>query len=1166
MKKKRLKDYPELNRLIGKGLMIMRLSLILMVVGVLQSAASVYSQNWRMSMNEKSIVVKDVLTKIENSSEFRFFYEEKKVNVEKKVDVEITNATIEDIMNLLFNNEGVDYKVLDSNFIVLKPKGDSSSPTINSSQQKKSVTGKVTDASGATVPGVSVIVKSTTIGVITDNNGSYSLSNVPENATLKFSFVGMKTQEIKIGNQTSINVVLAEETVGIEEVVAIGYGTQKRINLTGSVSSVSVKDLEDRPQPNVQSMIQGKVTGLQITSNSGRPGNDLGTMLIRGKGSFSDSGEKIGPLVLIDGIEGDLSTLAPSDIENLSVLKDAASASIYGSRAANGVILVTTKKGKVGKPQFTFTSKFGLQNPTRLSDQIWNSAEYMKMYNETRNRMTGFGVANTFYNYPQSFIDKYSDPNRNTTLYPDYNWIEETYHSGQIKENQVAISGGTDIITYNISLGYLGQAGVLDRYNYNRYTSLINIETKVNNSLKIGIKSSAYYGQVQEPIFAISDFMLTIQGLAPTFKPFLPDGSGRYAIAPVPFNVPLSGAIAGFTPFGSNYNTNPHAIMDLTSNTVDTWHASEQVYFNLDILKKEKMKLILNGTAGFKFDNILQRVHAPQNMPLYSYLPNSEFASGGAKDAFALIKQPALLPGNSNNDKKNIYTIFYTTLDYSWQINKTNKLNVMAGYQEETNSFRTLSASRQVYTSDAMMEIDGGSTSTQTTGGGLSQYNMRSFFGRINYSIKDRYLLEGNIRYDGTSRISKDYRWGTFPSASAAWRVSEESFIKDNFSWVDNFKARASFGMLGNSQIGNYPYQPVYDVGTDYLFNGTPQSSVVRNNLTDQSLQWETTSILDFGADLLLWKGLFGLTFDWYNKITDGILSTAQIPMSIGMGAPTINFGKMQNRGYEIEATHQNKIGKFSYAINGMISVNKNEVLELKATDVSGNYIYKVGYPYGEHYLFIQDGLFQSEKEVKDYSTQPGGSMVHAGDIKLVDFTPQDHAVTKAGDRQMVEGVYPKMLYSFGCNASYFNFDINAFFQGVSGRTIYVVDFGIDPFLQGAPPDVKFRDAWTPSNTDTNVPALYFNGYGNYNKGFAASTYNLYDASYLRLKNLQIGYNIPQKTLSKIKINYLRIYFSGENLVTWTPYPSYDPEREGDGRFAWFPQLKTYALGLNIKF
>ena len=1141
---------------------VMRLSVFFIILVAAQGwATSTYSQQTRMTLNMRGAKVMDVLNQIEEKSEFYFLFNQKMVDVERIVDISVNNKKIDEILSLLFEGTNVNYMVLDRQIVLT-----TANPETISQQQQKSVTGLVSNTSGEPLPGVTVLLKGSTTGTITDIDGKYNISNVPVNGILVFSFVGMKSQEIEIGTKTVINLTLSEEVIGLEEVVAIGYGVQKKVNLTGSVSTVSTNDFEFRPQPNVQTMIQGKVAGLQITSNSGKPGNDLGPMLIRGKGSFSDSEGKIGPLVLIDGIEGDLSTLAPNDIENMSVLKDAASASIYGSRAANGVILVTTKKGKAGKTQVSYTLKFGIQSPTRLSDQIWNSKEYMEMYNATRTRMTGFGVANNFYNYPQSFIDKYADPNRDMHLYPDYNWIDETYHSGQISDNQVSINGGTDKVTFNVSLGYLNQEGVLDRYSYERYTSLVNLELKATNHIKIGVKGNIYYGLAQEPIFGLNDFMLTIQGMAPMFKPFLPDGSGRYAIAPVPFNVPVSGAIPGFTQFGSNFNTNPHAIMDLTSNAADTWNINQQGYFNIDLFQLKKMKLVWNGMAGFKYNNRLNRTHAPQTIPMFAYLPNSEFAAGGAADSYALIKQPALLPGNTNIDNKNLYTIFYSTLDYTWQINKNNNLGMMIGYQEESNSSRTLLASRQVYTSDALLEIDGGSTSIQTTGGGLMKFNMRSLFGRLNYSFNEKYLLEGDIRYDGTSRISNDYRWGVFPSVSSAWRVSEESFIKDNLPWVNNFKIRASWGVLGNSQIGDYPYQPVYDVGADYLFNGKPQSSVVQNNLTDQSLQWETTSILDFGADLILKNGLLGITFDLYDKITDGILSTATIPMSIGLGAPTINYGKMQNRGFELEATHQHKIGRFTYGINGMISVNRNKVLKLKATDVSGNYIYQVGFPYGEHYLFVQDGIFQSEEEVAAYSVQPGGLMVHAGDIKLVDFTPEDKKVTKADDRKMVKGVYPKMLYSFGANASYSNFDVSLFFQGVSGRTIYAVDFGVDPFLQGAPPDVRFRNAWTPTNTNTDVPALYFNGYGNYNKGFAASTYNLYDASYLRLKNLQVGYNIPVKYSQKVKIEFVRIYFSGENLVTWTPYPSYDPERGGDGRFAWFPQLKTYSMGLNLKF
>lgn len=466
MKKKRLKDYPELKGIIGKGLLIMRLSLILMVVGVLQSAASVYSQNWRMSMNEKSILVKDVLTKIESSSEFRFFYEEKKVNAEKKVDIEINYATIDDIMNLLFNNEGIEYKVLDSNYIVLKPKGDSSSPTINSSQQKKSVTGKVTEVSGVTLPGVSVVVKGTTIGVITDNSGKFSLSNIPENATLQFSFVGMKTQEIVVGNKTKIDVTMAMDAISMDEVVVVGYGTQKKNDITGAVASFDKDMLEAMPNGNIAQVLQGKIAGLNIRENSGSAEGNF-TLQIRGVNSITASNA---PLIILDGVpfSGNISEISPNDIGSIEVLKDASSASIYGARASNGVLLITTKTGTKGKPTISYNGSYAIDEMTNLPDMM---------------------DGNTFYQRKVELMGKKAITPSEQKMHDsglETNWLDEATRLGQRQDHTISISGGTDNVNYYISGSLNDTKGVAIGDQFKRANIKINFNTKITDWLNIG--------------------------------------------------------------------------------------------------------------------------------------------------------------------------------------------------------------------------------------------------------------------------------------------------------------------------------------------------------------------------------------------------------------------------------------------------------------------------------------------------------------------------------------------------------------------------------------------------------------------------------------------------------------------------------------------------------
>lgn len=1111
----------------------MKIGLILLFVAAMQLyAENAYSQVASLSLSLNNTTIENVLDKIETESEFSFLIVDKSIDMSKAVSIHVDNRKITEVLDQLFKGTNVQYKIMDRQIILSKREEN-----LISQQKPMLLKGRIVDETGEPVIGANVVVKGSTNGTITDVDGNFTIE-APDRSVLLVSYIGYLSKEVRVAGEKAQTITLVEDAQSLDEVVVVGFGTQKKINLTGSVASISAKELAERPQPNIQNMLQGKVAGMQIVSNTAQPGKDGGMIAIRGKGSF---GANSAPLILIDGVPGELSTIAAEDVESVSVLKDAASASIYGARAANGVILVTTKKGEVGKAQISYNFNYGWQQATGLGDQIWESATYMDLYNQMADRMGGGRTK-----YPQELIDKYKDPNRDRNRFPDYNWMEETFKTGHEMNHNLSVNGGTDKLTYNISLGYLNQEGLLDAHSYDRYTGLINLEAKIHDWIKVGATANFYNGVTKEPWHTNEQIVLLVASSRPMTKPYLPDGSGRYSYMSNPE-----------TYGGEWQNRNPVWNMNETSRKYENWRANGQLYLDIDFLKKENMKLTWSTKGGFRYSDQFMAEHQGPDAGYY-YLKESDYKAGGRDEYLLATDFFPGTTGNVNKDERTVYMMLYTTLNFDYTLLKDHAFNAMIGYQDEGSDYRFLTGTRIKYPSNSMTELDGGSTDGQTLGGGMSQFALRSFFGRLNYAYKSKYLVEANFRYDGTSRIHQDNRWGIFPSFSGAWRASEEAFIKENVSWIDNLKIRASWGKLGNSEIGNYPYQEVYST-TSYVFNGAIQQGVLQNALKDRALQWETTMVTDLGVDLSLANGLFSLTFDWYNKVTDGILSEAAIPLSVGMTAPTINYGKLQNRGVEFEVGHQNRIGDFSYGASFMTSLNKNEVLELRAPSY-GSYIHEVGKPYGEHYLYIWDGLFQSEDDIANSPAHPNSPK--PGDIKFKDLNGDNKIDSK--DRQMVEGVYPKMFYSFNFNLGYKNFDLTAFFQGLAGRKIWTNFFGEDPFAQGQSPNKKFLNAWTPENTNTDVPAIYTFGYAPMSN--TRSTYNLKDASYLRLKNLQIGYNVPKIFLSKFGIDYVRIYFSGENLLTFTPYPDYDPERAGDGWHVQYPQAKTYSIGLNVKF
>jgi TonB-linked SusC/RagA family outer membrane protein len=1004
----------------------------------------------------------------------------------------------------------------------------------------KTVTGVVLNESGEPLAGVTINLKISRKNTITTNDGRFSI-DVPENeTTLVFSYIGMQTQEVNISGKTNISVQLKAADNIQTDVVVVGYGTQRKVDLTGAVSTVSGAKLIERPAPNAGNLLQGRVSGLQVTQPSAEPGRDNANLLIRGRGSFA-GGTNNSPLVLIDGVTGSLNNISPDDIENVTVLKDASSAAIYGARAANGVVLITTKKGRSGKGVISYTMNVGRHYATKLPDLINNSAEYMELYNQAAARSA---VA---FRYSQTDIDLY----RNSTdrnLYPNFNTIDYYFNPATVVNQNLSFSGGTEKSTYNVSLGYLDQEALLPGYKYKRYTGLFNYVSKVTNGITIGTTMNIAYKDRKEPPFTSENLALAVYAAGPLYGPFLPDGSGRV----------VSRAYQN-----EGRNRNPQEYYLMGDQVSREYSMNMQAYIDIKLMKG----LTWSSKVAVNYIDEFYKMH---QVPYAAYLLQEKTAAG---DYVMSTFGPDVL-GVTDQYSKTITPTAYTTLTYDTKIANDHSIKVLAGYEQLFFKFQTLRGRRTSSVAPALTELTGYSATGESLFftfprlpglTGPSEWAMQSFFGRLNYSFKNKYLLEGNIRYDGTSKVSPSYRWGVFPSVSAGWVVSQENFLRDKFSWLSNFKVRASYGTLGNQDVGTYLYQPSLIISPVYPFgNTTPVQGAVVNTFTDQSIKWESTSILDFGFDFNYRRGLLGVSFDWFRKTTFDILASQQIPLSIGLGNPTINNGKMQNQGVEIELTHNNKIGQVTYGANFLFSTAKNKVLAI-STPSKGTSINEVGLPYGSHYLYEWIGIFQVE------DTIAGKRPKHAlnqnprpGDLMMKD---QDgDGDVDADDRIVVKGAYPDYIYSFGFNVGYKGFELSTFFQGVQGMANRVNNWGVDPFFQGTSPSTKWRNAWTPQNRSNTIPAIYAGTYPGVTS-YTGSTYYLMDASYLRCKNVNLSYNFPKAISSKIKANDLTVYVSADNLFTITSYDGSDPERSSTtGNYAQYPQARIFNFGLNVKF
>jgi TonB-dependent starch-binding outer membrane protein SusC len=1104
---------------------LMKLTFLFLVVGLMQLSASVYSQTTKLSLEMRNAKVAEVLDAIESQSEFRFAYSPGYIDLNREVTVDIQDKTINESLQVIFAGTDVVFGVFDRHILLYPESMETSTEPVVShatGAQQRTVSGSVTDESGQPLPGVTVVVKGTTQGTVTNADGNYSLANIPEDATLVFSFVGMKTQEVEVGNQSTINVAMEVDAIGIEEVVAIGYGTQKKINLTGSVSTTDMDQLDRKTTATQTSqLLAGEVSGITITEEWGKPGRDQSSLQIRGLGTFSGAGNN--PFVLVDGVPSSIDHVNPNDIASISVLKDAASASIYGSRAANGVIIIETEKGKRGEMQVRYESYVGLQEVTELPQYLdsWTTAEAENLARVNE----GLGLK-----YSEEEIEKFrsgDDPDE----YPNKYHLRDFFNSGnglQTKHN-LTFSGGTKAVRYLFSAGYLRKNGVVAK-NYNdRYDVLLNVYSELRDNLKLNVSFKGINDLIKEPAIidgGLRNFnhLISLAQRSPTTFPGK-RSDGTYGV----------------------YVGHPAAQAGLDSESFyekDGSRLQSNVSLEWDIFSSLK----LTGRAGYNLN----------------YAREKEF---GAE--FDAGRGFVFEPSRINIDwSKNDYLLLEAFLNYEKTFSN-HYIHLLGGFSQEESNNNNIGGFRDIFPTTKLPQLSVASSANDENWGGANTWKLRSFFGRLNYSFNNRYLLEGNLRYDGSSRFSEGNQYGLFPSFSAGWILSEEDFFE--IPWIKVFKLRASWGVLGNQQIGNYPYQKTLSLGHDFYPGEKIEPGIRLATLPNYDITWESTQITDVGLDLNLFEGKLNFVVDYYYKKTTDILYNLTISKVLGMGVGKQNAGEVENRGWDFELVYKNTVGDFSYKIRPIFSAVQNKVISLANVEKDIGQGLFVGEPLQSFYGYVTDGLFIDQEDIDNYAEQnynaePG--FPRYKDIGGPDGVP-DGKITSEYDRKVIGSSFPKYSFGLGISANYKNFDLFVLTQGQGGIEKIVSGKRLALYNNGPIEEWHWEERWTEDNPDRY--ARYPKFISSYSQPFFqdVNDYWLRDASFLRVKDVQIGYNIPQKILKSTFIDECRIYFSGRNLYCFDSYEKgWDPEMyasEGSNIY-FYPLTRLWSLGVNINF
>ncbi|GAB3356154.1 TonB-dependent receptor [Arachidicoccus ginsenosidivorans] len=982
------------------------------------------------------------------------------------------------------------------------------------------VKGKITGTDGAPIASASVIEKNTSNGTLTLIDGTFSIMPKSENATLVISAVGYANKEVQLTKEPFYLITLDATNNNLNEVVVIGYGTKRKVDLTGSVSTISTKDIENRPITQTSQALAGLTTGVTVSQGSGQPGNNGAGITIRGIGSYGAGG---GPLILVDGLATSINDVDPNNIASISVLKDAASASIYGSRAANGVILIETKRGRAGKIQVNYSGYAGWQKATELADFVpaW---QYATLRNEANKNMGGSAT------YTEEEIQKFKDQS-DPDNYPDVAHYKDllTSGSGFQSSHNVTFLGGNAMNRYVFSASYLTQDGIVTQNGYKRYNFMFNEDSKLTDNLTLKVSINGYTAKQHSP------------------RQY--DGGMNSMINFAVREGPVYAGEKSDGTYGYQDNYSPEAWL-----ASGAFYQGSNNYFlgGAELIWKPFTGFSISGKAGYNF---------------WSYY-NKDYAADFQFDPNKYVGPNNLSVTSGQGEQLTLQSI----ATYNKVIG-AHSFELLGGISEERYNDRFLTGYRKDFPTALLYELNAGGATGMTNGGSASEWSMRSYFSRFNYSYKDKYLFEANIRADGTSRFPSDGRWGYFPSFSAGWRLSEESFIKDHISWIDNLKIRGSWGKLGNQNIGTYPYQNIISLGQNYSLGGTLVSGAATTRLSNAAITWESTTTKDLGMDLDVLNGKFGLVVDLFDKNTTGVLYTVATSSVLGLGTSPVNVGSVKNTGFEAALTYRQSFGDLQIGLSPNFSYTKNRITSLAnglKEDIGSGLF--VGQPIGIIYGYVADGLFVDDKDIASYATQPYSAepgMERYKDISGPDGVP-DGKVDATYDRTIIGNTVPKYTYGLTFNANYKGFDLYVLAQGLGGYEKQIGSYAAFAFYNGGQiQQWQVDNRWTEENPD---PRAAYPKLTSLNMGSGAiltSTYWNRDASFLRIKSIQLGYTLPTTFVEKAKFSKVRLYFSGQNLFSWNHfYKGWDPEMgmsTGDNS-QFYPLTSVYTFGINASF
>ena len=1132
MKKKLANPIPLFNPGIKKLLLTMKLASIILLLSVLQVSANVYSQV-TVNLDVKSQSIREVIKSIEQQSQVRFFYSDDLLVMDDLIDIKADNKNIIGVLDDIFLGSSLTFKAYDNNLIVIAPR---------ELLQQKRITGTIVDETGNPLPGVNVQIEGTTVGSISDISGKYVIEVPNDNVVLVFSFIGYTTFKEPVAGKTIVDVKLSPTLTNLEEVVVVGYGTQRKKDVTSAIAVVDAASLKKTPVANVTNALQGIAPGIEVQSNQGRPG-EMPNVRIRGVSSTNNTE----PLYVVDGVPMGSADVIPADIESMQVLKDAASCAIYGSRGANGVIIITTKSGRQGAPKVSLSTYYGVETAWKTLDLL-NAQQWAEVITDVNN--------NGGSTIPALATDIVSGTN---ALWDQKqtDWQKEIFQTGAIQETNFDVSGGNEFGDYFFSANAYSQDGIIIDTKYKRYSGRMNSNWHTKK-FKFGENMSfRYYTNEDEDANGGRATLEEMIKITPNIAVLNPNALGGYS----GYDASLVGHDAS-NPVGSlirrsgiNYNK----------------LFSGDLYAEYEILKD----LTFRTTFGFNSYDIQKR-----DLTLKTDMTPKAYATT------TLIER----------SDWNYYWVLENRLSYRKVFNNKHDLSIMGAYTSEASKnhwFQGQGSNLQTETNDVMSMLE----ASFGVSGNETEVTRVSMLGRLMYTYNGKYMLTANFRRDGSSKFGPDKKWGNFPSVSLAWRISEESFMKSIES-ISNLKVRSSYGIVGNDgPVSAYAYLNGLTAGTNYAFGTTWAQGVTLRNFNNPDLTWETVKQFDVGADLGLFKGKLELTADYYDKRTEDMLVNLPLAGSSGSsGTIARNAGAILNSGFEFSATVRHNISDFNFSVSASFATLHNEVTDIYNNNAitAGSVEFgsatrtEIGHPIGAFYGYKTLGVFPDQAAIDAYTSDASGTTAKIqagakpGDIKFADLGSANGGAPDgkidANDRYYMGNPIPKLTYGFNINMDYKGFDLSIFFQGVSGNDIYAE---LVCWTQGMHNNFNLAtdvlNRWTPTNTVTDIPRAVRNDpNGNINK---ISDRYIKDGSYMRLKNASLGYTIPKNVCNTLHISNVRVYLTGRNLLTFTKYPFYDPEIGSNAVGAggsintsrgidngYYPQPRTVIGGIQIDF